>query len=82
MKFWKKISAVLVIAIVLFLFQITTAQAATYKFTFTGAEANGYFIYDTAAKGEKKSPYMTQYYGGGQDYKCVQGECNSMINGF
>jgi hypothetical protein len=78
MKFWKKISVVLVIAIALFLFQgtITTssAQAATYKFTFSGEEANGYFIYDTAAKGESKSPYMTQYYGGGRDYKVDLGD--------
>jgi hypothetical protein len=78
MKFWKKIAVVLVIAIAVFLFQGTittsTAQAATYKFTFTGEEANGYFIYDTAAKGEKKSPYMTQYYGGGRDYKVDLGD--------
>jgi hypothetical protein len=74
MNFWKKISVVFVIAIALFLSHGTTAEAATYKFTFTGAEANGYFIYDTAAKGEKKSPYMTQYYGGGRDYKVDLGE--------
>ncbi|MEH2307687.1 hypothetical protein [Nostoc sp.] len=78
MKFWKKISVVFVIAIAVFLFQGTistsTAQAATYKFTFTGEEANGYFIYDTAAKGETKSPYMTQYYGGGRDYKVDLGD--------
>ncbi len=78
MKFWKQISVVFVIAIAVFLFQgtITTsaAQAATYKFTFTGEEANGYFIYDSAAKGEKKSPYMTQYYGGGRDYKVDLGD--------
>ncbi|MBD2522521.1 hypothetical protein [Nostoc sp. FACHB-133] len=78
MKFWKKISIVSVIAIAVFLFQGTistsTAQAATYKFTFTGEEANGYFIYDTAAKGETKSPYMTQYYGGGRDYKVDLGD--------
>lgn len=74
MQFWKKISAVLVIAIALFLFPGAKAEAATYKFTFTGAEANGYFIYDTAAKGETKSPYMTQYYGGGRDYQVDLGE--------
>lgn len=78
MKFWKKISVVFVIAIAVFLFQGTistsSAQAATYKFTFTGEEANGYFIYDTAAKGETKSPYMTQYYGGGRDYKVDLGD--------
>ncbi|QLE51801.1 hypothetical protein FD724_29625 [Nostoc sp. C057] len=78
MKFWKKISVVFVIAIAIFLFQGTistsSAQAATYKFTFTGEKANGYFIYDTAAKGETKSPYMTQYYGGGRDYKVDLGD--------
>ncbi|MBD2565253.1 MULTISPECIES: hypothetical protein [Nostoc] len=78
MKFWRKISVVFAIAIAVFLFQGTisksAAQAATYKFTFTGEEANGYFIYDTAAKGETKSPYMTQYYGGGRDYKVDLGD--------
>jgi hypothetical protein len=68
MNFWKKILIVLVIAIAIF-FNTADAQAATYKFTFTGEDVNGFFVYDTAAKGEKKSPYMTQYYGGGRDYK-------------
>jgi hypothetical protein len=45
MKFWKKISVVFVLAIAVLLMQGTDAQAATYKFTFTGGEANGFFIY-------------------------------------
>ncbi|MDJ0736254.1 MAG: hypothetical protein QNJ47_19690 [Nostocaceae cyanobacterium] len=78
MKFWQKISAVLVIVIAVFLMQgiinISPAEAATYKFTFNGEGINGHMIYDAAAKGKTKSPYMTQYYGGGRDYKIDLGE--------
>ena len=73
MNFWKKISIVSVITMAIFLsqgvFNIADARADMYKFSFSGDGVNGYMIYDSSAKGEKKSPYMTQYYGGGRDYK-------------
>jgi hypothetical protein len=78
MTFLKKLLILAVLSVAVFLFQGTISTspvlAATYKFTFTGEEANGYFVYDSAAKGETKSPYMTQYYGGGRDYKIDLGE--------
>ena len=78
MKFWHKISVVFVIAIaVLFLQQtisISPAAAATYKFSFAGEGINGHMIFDSEAKGKTKSPYMTQYYGGGRDYKIDLGD--------
>ena len=73
MAFWKRLFVVVAISFVVFLAQGTVntapAQAAMYKFTFNGEGIDGYMIYDDSAKGETKSPYMTQYYGGGRDYK-------------
>ena len=78
MAFWKRLFVVVAISFAVLLVQGTVnaapAQAAMYKFTFNGEGVDGYMIYDDSAKGEKKSPYMTQYYGGGRDYKIDLGE--------
>lgn len=78
MAFWKRLFVVFAISFAVLLVQgtvnITSAQAAMYKFTFNGEGVDGYMIYDDSAKGETKSPYMTQYYGGGRDYKIDLGE--------
>ena len=78
MAFWKRLFVVVAISFAVLLVQGTVnaapAQAAMYKFTFNGEGVDGYMIYDDSAKGEKKSPYMTQYYGGGRDYKINLGD--------
>lgn len=53
---------------------INTAQAALYKFIFTGKDANGYFTYDDTAVGTPDSPNSTVYYEGGYDYKFDLGD--------
>ncbi len=82
MNFWKKIPVVLAIVMAVFLFQgainTSPAEAAIYKFKFTGEEVNGYFIYNDTTEPNKnapfKSPFLTAYYGGVTDFKVDVGE--------